>query len=206
MATMDAQSIFDNFHTHAKGTQGLMAVAQTAQQLAAKYQDRALTTQQMIDTIHSGWKGAAAEAASQGLAPLAENALNNHQQLGTGQDIVSRQVAAAGGQNPQTVLEQIAHRQAVQQSNVDVYNRYVGASQYNTTNVPTLNTIDTPDAPNCMLPCATPTADADAASRSSFRTTASVAWSWCSMPVTSRLPQPPKYCYATGCGTHIRGS
>jgi hypothetical protein len=170
MATMDAQQIYDNFHTHAKGTQGLAAAQQTAQQLAAKYQDHALTTQQLIDTIQSGWTGTAAEAASQGLAPMTENALTNHQHFGTGQDIVSRQVdsfhtaasqvqpvppapsmtdvitAMAAGQNPQPVLDQIVSRQVAQQSNVDVYNRYVAASQYNTANVPFMSSIDTPDA------------------------------------------------------------
>ncbi len=176
---MDAQQIYDNFHDQAKGTQGLAAAEQTAQELAAKYQDRAMTTQQMIDTIQSGWKGAAGEAASQGLAPLAENALNNHQHLGTGQDIVSRQVdsfhtaasqvqpvpaaptlndaiaAVAAGQSPQPILDQMENSQAAQQSNVDVYSRYVAASQYNTTNMPTLNSVDTAGAPIAVVPPAT---------------------------------------------------
>jgi hypothetical protein len=171
MATMDAQQIYDNFHTLAKGTQGLAAAAQTAQELAAKYQDRALTTQRMIDTLQSGWRGAAAEAASQGLAPLAENALNSHQQLGTGQDIVSRQVdsfhtaasqvqpvppapsmtdvikATLTGHNPVPILDQMANHHAIQHANVDAYNRYVGASQYNTTNLPPLTAIDDSGAP-----------------------------------------------------------
>jgi hypothetical protein len=69
MAAMDAQQIYDNFHTHAKGTAALTAAQETAQQLAAKYQDRALTTQQLMDSVQAGWKGTAAEAASQGLAP-----------------------------------------------------------------------------------------------------------------------------------------
>ena len=164
---MDAEQIYDNFHTHAKGTQGLSAAQQTAQQLAAKYQDRAVATQQMIDGIQSGWKGNAAEAASQGLAPFAENALNNHQQLGSGQDIVSRQVssfhtavsevrpvppaptmqnvitAVMNGQNPQPIMTQIMQNQVIQQANVDAYAKYVGASQYNTGNLPQVTTIGT---------------------------------------------------------------
>jgi hypothetical protein len=79
MATMDAQQIYHNFHTHAKGTQGLAGAAQTARALAAKYEDWALNTQQMMHSLQAGWKGAAAEAASQGLAPLAENSLHSHQ-------------------------------------------------------------------------------------------------------------------------------
>jgi hypothetical protein len=181
MATMDAQQIYDNFHSLARGTQGLAAAVQTAQELAAKYQDRALTTQQMIDTLQSGWRGAAAEAASQGLAPMAENSFNSHQQLGTGQDIVSRQVesfhtaasqvqpvpaapsmndvigAALKGQNPMPILDQMANHHAVQQANVDAYNRYVGASQYNTTNLPPLTTIDDSGAPvSVVRPTAPP--------------------------------------------------
>lgn len=176
MGSMDAQQIYDNFNKYAKGTQGLSTARETAQQLAAKYQDRVATTQQMIEGIQSGWQGNAAEAASQGLAPFAENALSNHQQLNTAQDIVSRQLdsfhtavsevrpvppaprmqnvitAVMSGQDPKPMITQIIAHQAIQQSNVDAYNKYVGASQYNTSNLPPVTTLNTQGAPVAITP------------------------------------------------------
>jgi hypothetical protein len=174
---MDAQQIYDTFKTHAQGTQALAAAQQMVQELAAWYPDSAVSVQKLVNGIHGGWKGNAANLASQGLAPLAEHALASGEQLSTAQDLISRQVesfhraasavqpvpppltltniiaAAAGGQNPPPLLDQIAHRQAAQQSNVDVYNRYVGASQYNASNMPALSdTISTPSAPVAAAP------------------------------------------------------
>jgi uncharacterized membrane protein YgcG len=171
MASMDAQAIYENFHNNPPGTPGLSTAQQTAQQLATKYQDRALTTQQMIDGVQTGWKGQAAEAAAQGLAPLAVNSLSTHQQLSAGQDIVSRQVdsfhtavsevqpvppapqmqnvitAAVTGQDVTPMIDQMKQNYAVQASNVDAYNKYVSASQYNTSNLPPITPVDTPSAP-----------------------------------------------------------
>jgi hypothetical protein len=171
MASMDAQAIYDNFHTHAQGTPGLTAAQQTAEQLAAKYQDRAVATQQLIDGVQIGWKGAASEAAAQGLTPLAVSSLDTHQQLTNGQDIVGRQVdsfhtavsevqpvppaptmqnvitAAVGGQDTTPMINQMAHSYAIQGSNVDAYAKYVSASQYNTSNLPPITPVDTPNAP-----------------------------------------------------------
>lgn len=168
---MDAQAIYDNFHTHAQGTPGLAAAQKTAEQLAAKYQDRAVATQQLIDGVQAGWKGAASEAAAQGLTPLAVSSLDTHQQLTTGQDIVSRQVdsfhtavsevqpvppaptmnnviaAAVAGQDTTPMIDQMAHSYVVQGSNVDAYAKYVSASQYNTSNIPPITPVDTPNAP-----------------------------------------------------------
>jgi hypothetical protein len=171
MASMDAQAIYDNFHTHAQGTPGLATAQQTAEQLAAKYQDRAVATQQLIDGVQVGWKGAASEAAAQGLTPLAVSSLDTHQQLNSGQDIVGRQVdsfhtavsevqpvppaptmqnvvtAAAAGQDTTPMIDQMAHSYATQASNVDAYSKYVSASQYNTSNLPPITPVDTPNAP-----------------------------------------------------------
>lgn len=169
---MDARQIYDNFHTGATGTQGLSAAAEAARQLASKYQDRAVDTQKLVDGVQSGWSGDAGQAASQGLLPLAENSLTTHQQLSTGQDIIARQMdsfqtaaaevqpvpsaptmqnvitAAISGQSLAPLLSQIQRHNAISQSNVDAYAKYVGASQYNTTNLPPLDTtMDVPGAP-----------------------------------------------------------
>ncbi|HEX3778721.1 MAG TPA: hypothetical protein VHX38_03575 [Pseudonocardiaceae bacterium] len=168
---MDAQAIYDNFHTHAQGTPGLATAQQTAEQLAAKYQDHAVATQQLIDGVQVGWKGVASEAAAQGLTPLAVSSLDTHQQLTSGQDIVGRQVdsfhtavsevqpvppaptmqnvitAAVAGQDTTPMIDQMAHSYAAQASNVDAYSKYVSASQYNTSNLPPITPVDTPNAP-----------------------------------------------------------
>jgi hypothetical protein len=171
MAALTAEQIYANFHDNAAGTPGLAAAQQTAQRLAAKYQDRALTTQQMINRLSAEWTGTAESAASQGLAPFAENALTNHQQLAAGQDIISRQIASfhttvaevqpvppapqmtdviaalVSGQIPQPMLTQMASHQVAAQANVDAYTQYVGASQYNTANVPAVTSLDWAGAP-----------------------------------------------------------
>jgi hypothetical protein len=172
MASMGAQEIFDNFHKNATGSQGLSTAGVTAQKLAAKYQERAIDIQKLIDGVRSGWTGDAAEEASQGLMPLADNSLATHQQLSTGQEIVSRQLssfhtavaevqpvppepsmqnvitAVMTGQDPQSMLGRIVAHNAVSQSNVDAYSKYVSASRYNTTNLPPLEAMTaSPGAP-----------------------------------------------------------
>lgn len=171
MASMDAQAIYDNFHTHAQGTPGLTAAQQAAEQLAANYQDRAVSTQQLIDGVQTGWKGVASEAAAQGLTPLAVSSLDTGGQLTTGHGIVGQQVdsfhtavsevqpvppapqmsnviaAAVAGQDTKPMIDQMAHSYGVQASNVVAYSKYVSASQYNTSNLPPITPVDAPAAP-----------------------------------------------------------
>jgi hypothetical protein len=171
MASMDPQAIYDNFHTHAQGTPGLAGAQQTAEQLAAKYQDRAISTQQLIDGVQTGWKGAASEAAAQGLTPLAVSALDTGGHLTTGHGIVGQQVdsfhtaasevqpvppapqmsnviaAAATGQDTTPMIDQISHNYTVQASNVVAYSKYVSASQGNTSSLPQITPVDAPTAP-----------------------------------------------------------
>ncbi|HEX5406755.1 MAG TPA: hypothetical protein VFX16_31150 [Pseudonocardiaceae bacterium] len=159
---MSAQQIYENFHQRATGTGGLTSAQRFAQELADWYPDSAVSVQKLVDGIQSGWQGDAAEAASQGLTPLAENSLTTGQQLDTAQDLISRQVgsfhtavsevrpvpsepsmvdtigAVLLGQAPVPMLAQMAQHNAVQQANVDAYQKYVSASQYNTTNLPLL--------------------------------------------------------------------
>jgi hypothetical protein len=172
MGSMTADQIYQNFHTQAKGTAGLESAQQIAQELADWYPDSAVSVQKLVDGIQSGWQGDAAEAASQGLTPLAENSLTTGQQLGTAQDLISRQVgsfhtaaaevqqvppepsvvdaigSALLGQPPVGALVQMEQHHAVQQANVDAYQKYVSASQYNTSNLPTLaDSVASPTAP-----------------------------------------------------------
>jgi hypothetical protein len=168
---MDAQAIYDNFHTHAQGTPGLATAQQTAEQLAAKYQDRAAAVQQLIDGVQTGWKGAASEAAAQGLTPLAVSSLGTTEHLSTGQNIVGRQVdsfhtavsevqpvppaptmqnvitAAVTGQDTTPMIDQMEHSYTTQASNVVAYSKYVSASQYNTSNLPSITPVDKPSTP-----------------------------------------------------------
>ncbi|HYS40208.1 MAG TPA: hypothetical protein VEO01_31715 [Pseudonocardiaceae bacterium] len=186
---MDAQQIYENFHPQAKGTGGLESAQQIAQELSHWFPDSAVSVQKLVDGIQAGWKGTAAEAASQGLTPLAENSLATGRQLGTAQDLISRQVgsfhtavsevqrvpaapqmqnmiaAAATGQLPQPMLTQMAQHQAIQQANVDAYSKYVAASQYNTANLPPLSeSVPTQSAPVAVAPpAALPSAPAQAA-------------------------------------------
>jgi hypothetical protein len=185
MASMDAQAIYDNFHTHAQGTPGLAAAQQAAEQLSAKYQDRAVATQQLIDGVQTGWKGAAAEAAAQGLTPLAVNSLDTGGQLTTGHGVVGQQVdsfhtavsevqpvppapqmsnviaAAVAGQDTTPMIDQITHSYSVQASNVVAYSKYVSASQNNTSSLPPITPVDAPTAPVAVTtPPPTPAASA----------------------------------------------
>ncbi|HEY3750565.1 MAG TPA: hypothetical protein VGL80_15330, partial [Pseudonocardiaceae bacterium] len=177
---MTAQQIYENFHPQAKGTGGLEAAQQIAQELAEWYPDSAVSVQKLVDGIQSGWRGDAAEAASHGLTPLAENSLTTGQQLGTAQDLLSRQVgsfhtaaaevqqvppepsmvdaigSALLGQPPVGALVQMEQHHAVQQANVDAYQKYVSASQYNTFNLPPF--ADAVAAPTAPVSVAAPTA------------------------------------------------
>lgn len=167
--SLTAQQIYDAFHSQAEGTQGLATAQQTAQQLAGEYEQHALDTQKLIDTLRTGWTGQAADAASQGLAPAAEYALDRQGHLATTQDLMSRQVeswhtaasqvqpmppepqmqhalqAIATGQSVQPLLTQVENYNATAQSNVDAYTEYAAASAYNQHNLPALS--DTLPAP-----------------------------------------------------------
>ncbi|MGH3623051.1 MAG: PPE domain-containing protein, partial [Sciscionella sp.] len=175
--TVDAQQIFDNFHTHATGTGSLGAGQQAAFQLASSYQYRAITIQKLIDDIKSGWIGNAASAAAHGLAPLAENTLQTGIDLDAAQDLAYRQVdsfhaavahvrppppepqlqniiqASQFGFTPDSMLAQIRRSNDIAQSNVDAYDSYVKASQFNSTNLPDLSaTMQPPTADVGVVP------------------------------------------------------
>lgn len=172
MASLTAPDIYANFHEQARGTDGLTSAQVTARQLSEWYWGNAVSVQRVIDGIRSGWQGDAAEAAAQGLAPLAENSYTTGHQLATAQDLLARQVgsfhtaaaevqpvppapgltdaigAVMTGSSPEPILAKIAARHVIEQANVDAYTKYVAASQYNTTNLPPLaDSVAFPGAP-----------------------------------------------------------
>ncbi len=171
MTSLSAQEIYENFHTQAQGTSGLARGQQCAQQLAANLQDRAIAAQTLANGIQAGWHGSAVEAAAQGLTPFAVNAYQNHQGFGSGQSLLSNQMDAFqiavsevqpvppapqmqdvlfavtnGGSNLAPMQAQFAQYNAIQQANVDAYNKYVTASQTNS-EVPSIMPVAAPDAP-----------------------------------------------------------
>ncbi len=159
---LNAPDIYDNFHAQATGTAGLTTAENILRDLADQCLQHAAALQKMIDDVRSGWRGDAAQAAAHGLAPLADSSWTTGQQLGLTADLISRQIAsfhtavaevqpvppgprlqdAIGavltGSSPQPIMERIAARHVIEQANVDAYAKYVGASQYNTANLPPL--------------------------------------------------------------------
>lgn len=161
--TMDAQQIYANFHGRAAGTAGLQAARQIVGEMADRYEEAAAWVQEMADHVRSAWQGTAAEAALQGLVPLAENSLFVSEQLDTAQDLIARQIEsfhtaaaevrpvpveprlqdvvklALSGDDLSPMVDQMRAYQAAQQANVDAYAKYQAASEYNTTNLPSLS-------------------------------------------------------------------
>jgi hypothetical protein len=160
---MTGQQIYETFHT-SQGPDSLQTSQQSALNLAGTYQDRAASTQKIIDGVKAAWTGNAADEAAQGLAPLAENTLQTGEDLNTSQDLIYRQsasfhaakaqvqsmpaapqmqnsiVAIAEGQSPASMVQQQTAYNGAGQSNVDAYNNYVEASQYNASGIPDVST------------------------------------------------------------------
>lgn len=159
MGGMSAQDIYNNFQ-NAAGTSGLQQAQATGLNQAGSFPDRAASVQQLVDGTRAGWQGNASDLATQGLTPLAEHMLTTGQHANTSQDLVYRQIgsfqtaknsvqpvpAAPGfwstagamiGINSTSVHNQQAQHDAISQQNVDAYNTYVGASDYNAASQPT---------------------------------------------------------------------
>lgn len=168
---MDAQQIYDNFHGHAQGTGGLGVGQEAAQQLAANSQNRAAEIQQLISGIQAGWTGSAADAAAQGLVPYSLNELGTQDGLVASQSVIEQQMnsfqtaaaevqpvppalqpqnivsAVLAGQDVEPMYQQLDTHYVAQTLNVYAYNKYVGASQDNTTGLPTVVPVEVSDAP-----------------------------------------------------------
>ncbi len=110
------------------------------------------------DTMRSAWQGDAADAAGTGAEPLAMEFLNSADYLHSSQDLLSRQTgsfhSAANSVQPvpaapsavdiigsaafgiPSMQNRVHNYLATSQHNVDVFGSYHGASQFNTTNMP----------------------------------------------------------------------
>jgi hypothetical protein len=148
MGQLTAQQIYDYFHTHATGTDSLSAAQIAAVELSSLYDDQSYGTQQLIDSLGAGWKGQASEAASQGLAPLAENSYQTGQGLDSAQTAAGSQIdmfhataskvtsmpakpaldnplpLIAIGAMPPTAMDQVNTYNSAAQQNVDAYSAY----------------------------------------------------------------------------------
>lgn len=160
MAGMTGAEIYENFHAGA-GPAGLVGGTAIVQEVAASYESRAARFRELVALMESAWQGDAAEAARRGAGPVAvEHELSGFA-LGTAQDLTDRQAGSFGEAknrvmpvppkpemlnpvvaftDPMAVIDherQVDEYNAAAQRNVDVMNGYSGASEYNTTNLPT---------------------------------------------------------------------
>jgi len=157
---MTGQEIYDNFHQHAAGTGSWQAAQHAASQIAQDLPGQAASIKRLQDGMEAAWTGDAADAAQQGVTPLALEHLNVADDLHAAQDLMSRQAASfhqaanavlpmppeptvqdplaaiAAGQPPDTMLTQVTQYHLAAQHNVDVMTTYHGASSYNATNMP----------------------------------------------------------------------
>lgn len=160
MDSMNAQQIYDNFHTHAKGTAKLQAGHDNACEVADSFHKRADAVQQLMDTLREAWQGIAADQATTAMIPLAVNFHEAGDDLRKAQDLISRQagsfhhaaskvhlmppepqlqdalkaLAEYGTLDP--YVHQVNRYQTAANNNVDAMNGYHGASTYNTSTLP----------------------------------------------------------------------
>lgn len=160
MTDMSADKIYWNFQ-HGDGPEGLVSCAAIVKDIAGDYNDRARQIQAMVGRMEAAWQGDAAQAAQRGAGPLVtEHELAGHA-LGSAQDLTGRQAGSFDEaknrvvpvppkpepENPAAVFtnlhagvdheHQVDEYNAAAQNNIDVMNGYSGASEYNTTNLPT---------------------------------------------------------------------
>lgn len=158
---MTGQGIYDNFHQNAAGTESWQAAQQAAIQMSQELPGQATRIKRLQDGMEAAWTGDAADAAQQGVTPLALEHLHVADDLHAAQDLMSRQAASfhqaanavrpmppeptvqdplaavVAGQPLDTMLTQVTQYNVVAQHNVDVMTTYDGASRYNATNMPT---------------------------------------------------------------------
>lgn len=173
MAELSAEQIYHNFHDQAKGTGLLTEAQQGAQTLAGRFPDRAVAIGRLVDGVRAGWQGMAADEASQGLSPLAQDFLAGGDDLHNAQNLASQQVQVFGDTVHATrpvppeptlrdglldfatkgpafgtgsFLGEMKARNAAAQANVDAMNQYTVASSANTTGYPPLQSSLQPSA------------------------------------------------------------
>jgi hypothetical protein len=157
MTSMSGDAIFRNFRD-AVGTGSWQEGQQAADHMAREMSRLAVDIKRLQDKLGAAWQGSAADAATRAVDPLAVEYINSSDFLSSSQDLLSRQVAsfatAANSVQPvppkpttvdvvgavlgaPTMEQRTLDYLNASQHNVDVYNAYYGASQYNTTNMPT---------------------------------------------------------------------
>lgn len=93
MASLTSDQIYDLFYHQAHGTGGLQQAQDDLLRVANEYIDDATDTQRLLDNLSSAWTGQASEAASQGLAPVAEAQLATVDDLGVAQNLFAQQAS-----------------------------------------------------------------------------------------------------------------
>jgi hypothetical protein len=159
MGFMSGQKIYENF-TNGVGPEGLSSSAVMVNELAAEYLEEGDAIRRLTAKMESVWQGDAAGAAQRGAGPLAAEHELAAPQMGTAQDLNSRQAgsfvdarnavvpvpAQPAAPNPWAVFtspgevvpyrQQVADYNAANQHNVDVMTGYAGASSYNGKGMP----------------------------------------------------------------------
>jgi len=159
MFFMNGQQIYDNFQQSA-GPDGLTGGAAIVNEVAAEYETRAQQIRAVMTRMESAWQGDAAGAAERGAGPMASEHEDSGPALSTAQNLGIRQADAYTDaknsvlpvppkpdlSNPMTMLtgavpapyeDQLDEHNAAAQNNVDVMNRYEGASGNNVNELPT---------------------------------------------------------------------
>jgi hypothetical protein len=159
MSYMNGRQIYDNFQ-EGPGPDGLAGGAAIVNEVATEYETRAREIRELVGRMESAWQGAAAGAAQRGAGPIgAEHELSGPS-LATAQDLTNRQAASYTDAkntvvpvpprpelpNPIEVFttpgewprfeNQVDEYNTAAQHNVDVMDRYAGASGHNIRELP----------------------------------------------------------------------
>ncbi|MFC4854605.1 hypothetical protein [Actinophytocola glycyrrhizae] len=153
------REVYDNFHD-GRGSDGLIGGAAIVNEVAGSYRERAEQIHRLAARMESAWQGSASGAALRGVGPLLVEHELSGMSLVTAQDLTNRQAGSFGDaknavvpvpprpepMNPMAMLvspaaivdleRQVDDYNTAAQHNVDVMNRYTGASDHNTTNLP----------------------------------------------------------------------
>jgi hypothetical protein len=88
---MTGQQIWENFHVHATGPEGLHNGGHTLDSVAKSHRELGERIKRLVTKLESDWVGDAGEAASRGAGPMAVEFLAASHELKTGQDLLHRQ-------------------------------------------------------------------------------------------------------------------
>ncbi|MPZ81803.1 MAG: hypothetical protein GEV28_15950 [Actinophytocola sp.] len=159
MLFMNGRQIYDNFQ-EGVGPEGMVGGAAIVNEVASDYEARSRQVRELVGRMESAWEGEAAGAAQRGAGPMASEHELSGPSLATAQDLTNRQAGSYTDaknavmpvppkpemSNPMVVFtvpggvarfeDQVDEYNAAAQHNVDVMNRYEGASGYNIRELP----------------------------------------------------------------------